>query len=328
MMPRGLISDDDPLAGAGTGDEDPIDEKKDLSTPKSIVEEIAKNGAKIINEWHDQIVKEPPLFDMFLDQANSMKNRYPNVILYDKTRVRLRGKPGEDYYHASYVDSYEKARDYILAQAPFDSNTENDFWRLAYQVQPRLIVLLTALENRDGGVLVRKFFPGPKQQREYGDGKNLSVQCTRVDQENDNDTYEILLLGPGQRSNSAAKIPLIHYKKWVDDSIIPDNLLEFRAFVKIANARAKKSGRNGPIILMCPTGVHRCGTFTVLDIVLDRLATEKKVGLLETTTIVRSQRYGCMAHFAHYSHVADLIVRHAVSSGIANIDCVASPNKK
>uniref|UniRef100_A0A914S6J0 Uncharacterized protein n=1 Tax=Parascaris equorum TaxID=6256 RepID=A0A914S6J0_PAREQ len=36
-----------------------------------------------------------------------------------------------------------------------------------------------------------------------------------------------------------------------------------------------------------------------------------KVGLLETANIVRSQRYGCMAHFSHYSHVADLIVRHA-----------------
>lgn len=47
--------------------------------------------------------------------------------------------------------------------------------------------------------------------------------------------------------------------------------------VKIANARAKKDGRSGPILLLCPSGVHRCGTFAVLDIVLDRLTTERKV---------------------------------------------------
>lgn len=72
--------------------------------------------------------------------------------------------------------------DYILAQAPFDSKTESDFWRLVYQVQPRLMVLLTATENNNGEAVVRKFFPEPKQQREYGEGRNLSVSCTRVDQ--------------------------------------------------------------------------------------------------------------------------------------------------
>lgn len=39
-----------------------------------------------------------------------LKNRYPNVILYDRTRVKLLGdKLGDDYYHASYVDSYDRA---------------------------------------------------------------------------------------------------------------------------------------------------------------------------------------------------------------------------
>uniref|UniRef100_A0A915APL2 Uncharacterized protein n=1 Tax=Parascaris univalens TaxID=6257 RepID=A0A915APL2_PARUN len=329
MMQRGLISESDPLAGAVVDDDATVDDdgKKELSSPKSIVEEIAKNGLQVISDWHNEILKEPPKFDAFLEEINSPKNRYPNVILYDRSRVRLKGKPGEDYYHASYVDSYDKAGDYILAQAPFDSKTESDFWRLVYQVQPRLMVLLTATENNIGGAVVRKFFPQPKEQREYGEERNLNVSCTRVDQENDNDTYEIRLLGPGQRANAAIRIPLIHYKKWVDDSVIPDNLLEFRAFVKIANARAKKDGRNGPILLSCPSGVHRCGTFAVLDIVLDRLTNERKVGLLETANIVRSQRYGCMAHFSHYSHVADLIVRHAVSSGIANMNCIGMRKK-
>ncbi|VDK43254.1 unnamed protein product [Anisakis simplex] len=346
-MKRGLVGDDDPLAGIGLDEEDRFDDRKDLSTPKALVDEIAKNGVQatnwcplteklivqtkdeltvfwVINNWHNEILKEPPKFDAFLEEGNTLKNRFPNVILYDKTRVKLKGKSGQDYYHASYVDSYEKARDYILAQAPFDSTTEFDFWRLVYQVRPRLIVLLTAIEDKDGTAIIRKFFPAQKQQRDFGDAKPISVQCVRVDQDKDTDTCDIRLIGPGQRSNTALKIPLIHYKKWVDDNNIPDNLLEFRALVKIANAKSKKNGRTGPMIIVCPSGVHRCGTFAVLDIVLDRLSTEKKVGLLETTNIVRNQRYGCMTYFSHYNHIADLIVRQAVSSGIANVDCIGN----
>uniref|UniRef100_A0A914RNM9 Uncharacterized protein n=1 Tax=Parascaris equorum TaxID=6256 RepID=A0A914RNM9_PAREQ len=118
MMQRGLISESDPLAGAVVDDDATVDDdgKKELSSPKSIVEEIAKNGLQVISDWHNEILKEPPKFDAFLEEINSPKNRYPNVILYDRS--------------------------------------------------------------------------------------------------------------PGQRANAAIRIPLIHYKKWVDDSVIPDNLLE------------------------------------------------------------------------------------------------------
>ncbi|EFO19263.1 hypothetical protein LOAG_09232 [Loa loa] len=75
----------------------------------------------------------------------------------------------------------------------------------------------------------------------------------------------------------------------------------------------------GPICILCPTGVHRSGTYAVLDIVLDRVTAEKKVGLLETASIVRKQRYGCMSYYSHYSHVADLVVRYAVATGVVDI---------
>lgn len=39
-----------------------------------------------------------------------LKNRYPNIILYDRSRVKLiGGKLNDDYYHASYVDSYHRS---------------------------------------------------------------------------------------------------------------------------------------------------------------------------------------------------------------------------
>lgn len=53
MMQRGLISESDPLAGAVVDDDAAVDDdgKKELSSPKTIVEEIAKNGLQVTWHW-------------------------------------------------------------------------------------------------------------------------------------------------------------------------------------------------------------------------------------------------------------------------------------
>ena len=57
----------------------------------------------------------------------------------DKTKNDAFG----DYIHASWVDGYERKSEYILAQAPFNGQTEFDFWRLVWQEWPSVILLLT-----------------------------------------------------------------------------------------------------------------------------------------------------------------------------------------
>ncbi|KAI6208208.1 hypothetical protein M3Y96_00090900 [Aphelenchoides besseyi] len=290
--------------------------------PQDVLDDIVKRGTAAIQEMRDQILKYPPSVDAFLETANTPKNRFPNVLLYDSSRVKIKDKLGSDYYHASFVDSFDKADGYILAQAPFDEATETDFWRMAYQQRPTLIVLLTALVSAGGKRLCKNFWPSlAKQEREYAQG-SLRVRCQAMDQDRQFDTFDITITSAA-RTKQSVRTQLLQFHKWVEDREIPDNLLEFRALLKIAMARAEKEERNeGPIIFICPSGVHRCGTVAALDIVMDRLTIEKKVGLLDTINVVRRQRYGCFTHFDHYSHVADLIVRHAVSSGLADPNCI------
>uniref|UniRef100_A0A915BAA2 Tyrosine-protein phosphatase domain-containing protein n=1 Tax=Parascaris univalens TaxID=6257 RepID=A0A915BAA2_PARUN len=256
------------------------DSKMDTLTPKEFVDMIAREGEQLLVKWHKMITKNPPKVDAFLEPSNASKNRFPNILLYDRSRVKINDNLGEDYYHASFVDSYDKIDGYILAQAPFDDSTESDFWRLVYQERPRLIVLLSALTGADDKKLLRNFWPNEaKLERRFVNGY-IVVRCNSVDQ------------------------------------------------VKLESARAIKEFRNGPICLVCPSGVHRCGTFAVLDIILERLANERKVGLLETVAIVRKQRYGCVTHFTHYNHVANMIVRQAISSGIVDHSCIGGSKKK
>lgn len=40
-----------------------------------------------------------------------------------------------------------------------------------------------------------------------------------------------MILGPGQRGQTGAKVLLLHYRKWLEDKDVPDNLVDFRALV-------------------------------------------------------------------------------------------------
>ena len=81
----------------------------------------------------------------------------------DHTRVRLRSKGGsgptastnkDDYLNANYVDGFRTPRAYIATQGPMQG-TFNSFWRMVWEQNTRVIVMITHLfEN--GNVIRRK----------------------------------------------------------------------------------------------------------------------------------------------------------------------------
>lgn len=62
----------------------------------------------MVRDWHEEATQYPFKMDSFLDAANGKLNRFGSLILYDANRVKIKDRHGGDYYHASYVDSYEE----------------------------------------------------------------------------------------------------------------------------------------------------------------------------------------------------------------------------
>lgn len=51
------------------------------------------------------------------DPANGAKNRYSDVVPYDRTRVKVAGNDGpEGYLNASWIDELDEQRRWIAAQ--------------------------------------------------------------------------------------------------------------------------------------------------------------------------------------------------------------------
>nr|CAH8872596.1 unnamed protein product [Trichobilharzia regenti] len=83
-------------------------------------------------------------------EENRPKNRYANVIAYDQSRVILSEighVPGSDYINANFIDGYQKKNAYIATQGPLPG-TFYDFWRMVWEQNSRVIVMMTRLEER------------------------------------------------------------------------------------------------------------------------------------------------------------------------------------
>ncbi|KAL6718315.1 phosphotyrosine-specific ptp2-like protein [Lecanora helva] len=78
------------------------------------------------------------------------KNRYKDMLPYDHTRVKLQDVPsgGCDYVNASHVKAEHSNKHYIASQAPVPDSIP-DFWRVAWEQDARVIVMLTA--ESEGG---------------------------------------------------------------------------------------------------------------------------------------------------------------------------------
>ncbi|RLV90958.1 hypothetical protein DV515_00014267 [Chloebia gouldiae] len=86
--------------------------------------------------------------------CNKFKNRLVNIMPYETTRVCLqpiRGVEGSDYINASFIDGYRQQRAYIATQGPLAETTE-DFWRMLWENNSTIVVMLTKLREmgRDG----------------------------------------------------------------------------------------------------------------------------------------------------------------------------------
>ncbi|MCL4169347.1 UNVERIFIED_CONTAM: hypothetical protein GTU68_063803, partial [Idotea baltica] len=82
-------------------------------------------------------------------QVNQRKNRLVNILPFEENRVKLRpirGVEGSDYINSSYIDGYKSTQYYIATQGPLPETVE-DFWRMLWEQNSNIVVLLTKLRE-------------------------------------------------------------------------------------------------------------------------------------------------------------------------------------
>lgn len=90
------------------------------------------------------VVSASQKMDVANQPCNKSKNRYETITPFDNNRVQLAkllNTDGSDYINASYIDTYTEKKSFIATQAPL-VGTVADFWRMVYEAESWVIVLL------------------------------------------------------------------------------------------------------------------------------------------------------------------------------------------
>uniref|UniRef100_A0A4W3JE48 Receptor-type tyrosine-protein phosphatase epsilon n=1 Tax=Callorhinchus milii TaxID=7868 RepID=A0A4W3JE48_CALMI len=237
-------------------------------------------------------------------EENKVKNRYPNILPGDNSRVALTsmdGIAGSDYINASYVDGYKVKNKFIAAQGP-KQETVSDFWRMIWEQKSSTIVMLTNLKEKKEEKCF-KYWPD-QGLWSYGTIR-VSVEDVTVLVDYTIRKFSI------QNQTGGPKAPRfitqLHFTSWPDFGVpfAPVGMLKFLKKVKTVNPSF-----SGPIVVHCSAGVGRTGTFIVIDAMIDMMQEEQKVDVFGFVSRIRKQRSHLVQTDMQYSFIYQALLEH------------------
>ncbi|VDM73255.1 unnamed protein product [Strongylus vulgaris] len=104
-----------------------------------------------------------------LELFDEAVSRYNDIRAFDATRVKLKvinEDENSDYINANFIKGWDERKIFIAAQAPLDT-TISDFWRMIWEQDARLIVMVANLFEKNRQQCT-KYWPDD-QPTKYGD---------------------------------------------------------------------------------------------------------------------------------------------------------------
>ncbi|KAL4236406.1 hypothetical protein ACF0H5_004791 [Mactra antiquata] len=216
--------------------------------------------------------------------VNKFKNRLVNILPYESTRVSLqpiRGVDGSDYINASFINGYRYRKAYIATQGPLADTTE-DFWRMLWEHNSTIIVMLTKLREM-GREKCHQYWPSERSAR---------YQYFVVDPMAEYNMPQYILREfkvTDARDGQSRTIRQFQFTDWPEQGV-PKSGEGFIDFIGQVHKTKEQFGQEGPITVHCSAGVGRTGVFITLSIVLERMRYEGVVDMFQTVKMLRTQR--------------------------------------
>ncbi|ESN98495.1 hypothetical protein HELRODRAFT_113810 [Helobdella robusta] len=254
---------------------------------------------------------------------NADKNRFANILPFDDTLVKLLPDDGDDdksddghdnsgvegdggdgnsskkssqYINASFIKGYKKqSRAYIATQYPLMS-TFTDFWRMVWQREVNVIIILTPLIEEPSKC--DQYWP--ENTKEPKLIEPFSITMIAEETFSHYILRRLLLQHSKFPDDSGRSIIQLHYISWHDKSS-PRSAVSLLNFISVARYHRqqqrcppqKKMKFLSPLLVHCSAGVGRTGTYVALDYLLDQMIRENQVSVFNCVCTLRKQRM-CM----------------------------------
>uniref|UniRef100_A0A8D3CJH9 Receptor-type tyrosine-protein phosphatase epsilon n=1 Tax=Scophthalmus maximus TaxID=52904 RepID=A0A8D3CJH9_SCOMX len=223
-------------------------------------------------------------------EHNREKNRYPNILPYDHSRVVLSHLDGHlcsDYINASYIDGYKEKNKFIAAQGP-KPETVADFWQMIWEQKTATIVMLTNLKERKEEKCYQ-YWP-EKGCWMYGN--------VRVAMEDATVLVDYTIRKFCIQYVTPRLVTQLHFTSWPDFGVpfTPIGMLKFLKKVKRS---------------IHPTaGVGRTGTFIVIDSMIDMMHMDQRVDVFGFVSRIREQRCQLIQTDMQYSFIYQALLEY------------------
>ncbi|XP_022810230.1 receptor-type tyrosine-protein phosphatase S-like, partial [Stylophora pistillata] len=239
----------------------------------------SSNGAIVLKEEFKKLPSILP-HSWEVGKNNKMKNRFGNITTYDHSRVvleKIEGDPKSDYINASYIPTFdEESMNYIATQGP-TSTTISDFWRMIWQKNCSVIVMLTNLVEL-GKNKCNQYWPDSTTR--FG-----SITVTLLNTQNFADyCIRTLKLVKGTKTR---EVHQYHFTSWPDRGV-PHHSTALLGFRWKVHARNQTSG--GPLVVHCSAGVGRTGTYIGIDAMLEGAKKKNTVFIQNYVQVMRKHR--------------------------------------
>ncbi|XP_075887320.1 receptor-type tyrosine-protein phosphatase C-like isoform X2 [Nelusetta ayraudi] len=237
-------------------------------------------------------------------QHNSPRNRYVDILPYDYNRVQLttgNGEAGCDYINASFIDGYKESKKYIAAQGPKEE-TVSDFWRMVWEQQSSIIVMVTRCEEGNK-IKCAQYWPSPERETEIYE--EFIVKLSSEDHCPDYTVRHLCVTN--REKNSEREVTHIQFMSWPDHGVPEEAqlLLKLRRRVN-----AFKNFFSGPIVVHCSAGVGRTGTYIGIDAMMEGLEAEGRVDIYGYVVRLRRQRCLMVQVEAQYILIHQALLEH------------------
>ena len=246
------------------------------ATPAAAFNSSAQNTPRVTHPSRLPDIMSPPSISLAGIEKGT-KNRYKDMLPYNHSRVKLAevSSEGCDYVNASHIKSSLSGKEYIASQAPTPS-TFNDFWRVIWEQEIRIVIMLTA-ETEGGQVKCHRYW----SDGDYGPFK-LWESRRNLPQPPHQVETRALNISDGKSSRTVIHM---HYLDWPDfGTIEPSRLLAFVQYTSSMQStqswgNSLISAARSPVLVHCSAGCGRTGTYCTIDSVISTISQ----GLFEKT---------------------------------------------
>ncbi|CAI0396242.1 unnamed protein product [Linum tenue] len=271
--------------------------REKLRTPQRIAQEFSHLQANRMTA--SQVARS---CKVALNNANSEKNRYMDVIPFDQNRVVLDAckdyRPeAKGYVNASFIEAApsETVSRFIATQGPL-SHTYEDFWAMVIQYNCPAIVMLTRLVDNYKTAKCGDYFQAEDGPRDIG---NVSITSRWTSNTATSLVLRNLEVGDKVSEEPPMSVLHIQYPEWPDHGVPNDTTAVREIFRRLYHVPPQL----GPIVVHCSAGIGRTGTYCTIHNTIQRIIAGDKSAtyLANTVSVFRSQRIGMVQTMVYSS---------------------------